>query len=191
MIKSNYEKIVDKHFIPLEDKINKLSHSEFLNRITFDTTPKLEKAEIQIFNTIKKYDNLQRMSIEEKYQFAQYLLNLYNKVNNIIDIKRNFTIDKTSVDITIELLQSPDIHNKVIGIDNFMSLAHTNSTLLPELFAIIYDVKNRYNPTDDEYDEQDFKLYLKWLIKIDKKIVIELNHIRNRKGLSRIRYKEM
>jgi len=87
-------------------------------------------------------------------------------------------------------MQSSNIHDKIIGIDNFMSLAHSNSALLPDLLAIINGVDYKYNRGYFITDEDIDKLF-EWRNFVSNKIINKLNEIRNKKGLPRFRYEDM
>ena len=189
-LKNSLENIVNKEFDPIDKKIddlnNKLSHN-----LSFDDIKiKLTNSETQINKILQTYDKLSKneLSIEEKYLFAQFLTNLYNKSSKLIDIDLHFNINMDKIKDYIKQMKSSNIHEKVIGIDNFMSLAHTNNSFLIELVAINNSISNRgkQSTNDDIYTN-----YLRWKIPFDTYIVDKLNEIRNRKGLSRFKYQEM
>ncbi len=151
----------------------------------FDLSKKLEKSEFQINEILRKYDKLSRneMDIEDKYLFANYLINIFNKANNVSSVTiydMGFGIDNKKLIEAVSLLLSYDIHDKVIGIDNFVSLSHESSILLIELIALVNSVV-RLDGVQEE-------IYLNWLYRVDNNVVKKLNEIRNRKGLEPFKY---
>lgn len=194
--KESMEKAIGKYFNPLEDRTNDIKESLIFGAEcdTPDTNLKIKllNAEIQINKILQDYDKLSKneLTLEEKYRFATYLINIFKKADKIANIKNTFNIDKEKIDDYIKLMQSSDIHNKVIGIDNFMALSHTNSTLLPDLLAIVNDVGYKYNVGYYLIDEDIDKLF-EWRSFVDDKIINKLNEIRTRKGLSKFRYEDM
>ena len=194
--KHSIEKVFNEHFDPVEDKIDNIKEKIIFGAECDTPDPdlkiKLHNVEIQINKIIEDYDKLSRngMSLEEKYKFATYLINIFKKADKIASIGNIFNVNKEKIYDTIELMQSSNIHDKVIGIDNFMALSHTNSTLLPDLLAIVNGVCYKHNIgyyiTDEDIDK-----FFDWRSLIDKKIIIKLNEIRKRKGLSRFRYEDM
>lgn len=190
------KKSVNKHFKPLEDKTNDIKESLIFGAECDIPDPnlkiKLQNAEIQINKILQDYDNLSKnkLTTEEIYRFATYLTNIFKKTDKIGNIVNTFNVNKEKIDDTIKLIQSSDIHDIVIGIDNFMALSHTSSTLLPDLLAIIngaaYKHKTGYYLTDEDID-----ILFEWRTSIDNKIVNKLNEIRHQKGLSRFKYEDM
>lgn len=208
------EKVINNHFDTLEDKVDNIKEKLVFEKEYDISDPnlkiKLQNAEIQINKILQTYDKLSKneLTLEEKYIFATYLVNIFNKANNILtnlleikseyerkydmyytaNLYNTFNINKEKIVDALELLQSSDIHNKVIGIDNFMSLAHTNSTLLPELISLINGVTVLHIK---EIDDEILDYYFDWRNKVDENIVKKLNEIRERKGLSRFKYENM
>ena len=190
------KKVINKHFNPLEDKADNIKEKLVFEEEYDISDPnlkiKLQNAEIQINKILQNYDKLSKneLTLEEKYRFATYLTNIYKKVNKIGNIENTFNVNIEKLNASIELMQSSNIHDKIIGIDNFMSLAHSNSVLLPDLLAIIngvgYKYKRGYFITDEDID----KLF-EWRNFVSDKIINKLNEIRNKKGLPRFRYEDM
>ncbi len=190
--------VVDKSFDSISKKVG-----------IIELKLQLMASEIQIDKILQDYDILSKdkMDVEEKYLFADYLFHIFNRANTIlkylleikykyekehnlsyaIDFYDAFNVNKEKIINALELLQSSDIHDRVIGIDNFMSLSHTNSTLLPDLISVINGVTVLYEEADDE----TIVYYFEWRTKVDKHIIEKLNEIRNRKGLSRFSYEDM
>lgn len=190
------EKVFDEQFKPLEDKIDNINE-KFIFGTECDTPDpnlktKLHNAEIQTNKILQDYDKLSKneLSYEEKYKFATYLINIFKKADKIANIRNTFNVNKEKIDAAIKLIQSSNIQDKVIGIDNFMALAHSNSALLPDLLAIVNGVNYEYNRgyyiTDEDIDE-----LFEWRGVVSNKIINKLNEIRKRKGLSRFSYEDM
>ncbi len=183
-------------FNPLENKIDIIKEKFIFGAECDIPDPnlkiKLQNAEIQTDKILQTYDKLSKneLSLEEKYRFATYLTNIYKKADRIGNIGNTFNVNKEKINDTIKLIQSSDIHDKVIGIDNFIALSHTSSTLLPDLLVIVNGVNYKYKIGYCITDEDIDKLF-EWRILVDKKIVDKLNEIRERKGLSRFKYEDM
>ncbi len=194
--KESIEKSLDKHFNVISQKIDNIKENLVFEAECDIPDPnlktKLYDAEIQINNILQTYDKLSKteLSLEEIYIFATYLINIYKKADRTGNIENTLNVDKEKIDNAIKLIQSHNIHNKIIGIDNFMALSHTNSTLLPDLLAIINGVNYKYKIGYCISDEDIDKLF-DWRSLIDKKIIDKLNEIRKRKGLSRFKYEDM
>lgn len=193
--KESMEKAINKYFSQLEDKTNDIEN--FIYGAECDIPDpnlkiKLLNAEIQINKILQDYSKLSKneLTIEEIYRFATYLTNIFKKADKIANIKVTFNVDKRTIDTSINLMQSSDIHDKVIGIDNFMVLTHTNSTLLPDFLAIVNGVGYKYNVGYYLIDEDIDKLF-EWRSSVSDKIINKLNEIRTQKGLSKFRYENI
>lgn len=190
--KNSIEKVINKHFNTLEDKINNLSQSTE-NEIYSELKLKMKKSELQVDKILKCYDKLSKneLTLEEKYIFAITLINIFKNANNRYNIYQSFNVDKIKVNNAIELMISSDIHDKVIGIDNFIALSHSNSALLPDLIALINGITVLYEVSNSKFEDEIIDYYFKWRENVSDKIVEKLNEIRNRKGLSRFKYEYM
>ncbi len=191
--KKSIESIFNKSFDPISQKItdleNKLNEKTKTNRlIDKNMNAILSNIEIQVNKILQTYNKLSRneLSFEKKYQFAQYLINLYNNANRIVKVKEISGIDDNRIDISIKLMKSSDIHDKVIGIDNFISLAHTTGTLLTDLLAINnnFYLTNYDDITEEEQPAAD--KFVIWRKKLNISVIDKLNKIRNRRGLLEI-----
>ncbi len=196
--KEKIESVINKEISKLEDKVavleNKLNRVTKANRlIDKNMDAILANTIVQVNKVLQTYDELSRnkLSFEEKYQFAQYLINLYNKANRIVEVKRISGIDDSRIDDSIELMKSSDLHDKVIGIDNFISLAHTTGTLLIDLLAINnnFYLTNYDDITEEEQSAAD--KFVLWRKKLNVSVIDKLNKIRNRKGLLEIEDPEL
>ncbi len=151
---------------------------------------KLLNTEKQINDIVKIYDNLSlgKLDFEEKWIFANILINLYELVDKKANIIKTFNLELNEEPLlySIELMKSSDIEDKTIGIDMFMSIAHTNEHILPDLVAISNNVDYEYGKGYALNDYDDIEIFFDWRSKIGDKIVKKLNEIRNRKGLSKI-----
>lgn len=197
-------KIVNDRFNILRQKANKISELAELKL-------KLKNSEIQINNILKKYDKLSSdlMNIEEKYMFANYLINIFENANKKFDISKYFDVDDKKLETVIKLMKSDDIHDKVIGIDNFMSLSHTLEALIINIILIInninykfisdYDIYqklgegDRYYEFDDvsEIEKEKVKYLYNYTEKISNNFIEKLNYFRNRKGLKNMKFETL
>lgn len=195
--KESIKTIIDKNFTSISKKVDDI-----------ELKLKLMASEIQIDKILQRYDELSKneMNIEQKVMFSNYLMTLFENANSIlenmlrvkyeyskkhnisytINLYDTFNMNIDKVISTLELMKSDDIHDRVIGIDNFMSLAHTNSTLLPEIISLVNGVTVLHEEDDEKVD-----YYFDWRTKVDRNIVKILNEIHNRKGLTRFRYEDM
>lgn len=148
---------------------------------------KLDKAEININNIIELYDMLSKgeLSLEDKYIFSYHLINLYNKADRIANIKETFHVEDLVLDYTLGLMKSSDLHEIVIGIDNFMAFSHMTSLLIVDLVALDIGVPYIHN---DGYNlnEEEMDIFYRWRSFVSDKIKNKLDEIRNRAGLKRI-----
>lgn len=207
--KKSIEKIINKHFNSLENKINKLnknapfivyteplketedlSESKTNRLIDKNMNAILSNIEIQVNSILQTYDKLSRneLSLEEIYQFAQYLVNIYNKANITVKIIGSFGINYDKIEKSIKLMKINDTHDKVIGIDNFISLSHTNSALLIDLVAINnnFYLTNYDDITEEEQHSAD--KFIIWRNKLNESVIHKLNKIRNRRELPLFKY---
>ena len=201
-VERSHKQFIEKSLNKIDDKLTFM-----INNVELDL--KLMNSEVQIDKILMIYDELSNnnLTFEEKYLFANYLINIFEQSNNILkkklkiknsyaiehnlqystDIYDTFNINKETLTNSLELLKSSDINDKVIGIDIFMVLSHSNSTLLPELISILNGVTLLHEEVEDE--TQDY--YFEWRKKVSNKIIKKLNEIRNQKGLSRFKYEDM
>ena len=152
-----------------------------------DLKLKLDKAEININNIIGLYDMLSKgeLSLEDKYIFSYHLINLYNKSDRIANIKGTFHVDDSILDYTLGLMKSGDIHDIVIGIDNFMAISHMTSLLIIDLVAL--DIGVPYIRNDGyNLNEEEMDIFYRWRSFVSDEIKKKLDDIRNRVGLKRI-----
>ncbi len=143
---------------------------------TSDITLRMRNIESQTDKILQNYDKLSqnKLDFEEKIIFANNLLNLYNKNKKQVN---HLDVPEESLQNTIQLLSSNNIHDKTIGIDNFMGLAHYNDLLLLSLLHAEAD-KDFINISDEELDDE-----WKWKTQLSSKIITRLNEIRHRQGL--------
>lgn len=201
-VERSHKQIIEKSLNKIDDKLTSM-----INNVELEL--KLMNSEVQIDKILMIYEELSNnnLTFEEKYLFANYLINIFEQSNNILkkklkiknsyamehnlqystDIYDTFNVNKETLTNSLELLKSSDINNKVIGIDIFMALSHSNSTLLPELISILNGVTLLHEDVEDE--TQDY--YFEWREKISNKIIKKLNEIRTQKGLSRFKYEDM
>jgi len=201
-VKRSHKQFIEKSLNKIDDKLTSM-----INDVELEL--KLMNSEVQIDKILMIYEELSNnnLTFEEKYLFANYLINIFEQSNNILkkklkikyssamehnlyystDIYDTFDINKETLTNSLELLKSSDINDKVIGIDIFMVLSHSNSTLLPELISILNGVTLLHEEVEDE--TQDY--YFEWREKVSNKIIKKLNEIRNQKGLSKFKYENM
>ena len=137
-------KSIDKSFKPISERVDELNLKLSLRNV-----------KLQIDDILQRYDKFSKneMDTEEKIMFANYLINIYNSANKLCNVSICFDIDDKKVESTINLMKSSNIHNKVIGIDNFMALSHTLNALLVSLVLIINNIDYKFGV--------DYELYWK------------------------------
>ncbi len=184
--KKSIKSLVNKSFDPISQKIDNLITNKTqkeVNVLELEIEQKFRNAELQLNNIINTYNKISKneLSYEDIYIFSYKLLNLYNKANKIYNIREIFDIPKKSLDYSIELMKNDNIHDKTIGIDMFIGIAHSETVLLIILITLNAGI-NIFLIRNIESEDK----YFNWQDKISNDIIDKLNEIRNRKELPEI-----
>ncbi len=126
--------------------------------------------ELQIKKIMNDYIKLstEKMSWEESKTFANYLINLYeivkSKSEKLGDENDNNAPHLIIIKPYIDLMKSDDIHDVVIGIDNFISYSHMNAEFLADLIltknGLFYELANFQINTSEELSKTDKYYFL-------------------------------
>lgn len=146
--------------------------------ITVDDANKIKH---DVMSIVNNYDKLTTNEMEDVdvILFSEYLVQLYQKDNKAKDsVTQIIEISHPYLKDSLKKLKSKNVKNKIIGIDMFMSVCHSNPFIID---LVLSNLKYLYLTSTDLAD--DINLVI---IDIELEVIRRLNEIRNRKGLSQI-----